>query len=80
MTDPCPPQTHLLPNHGPRYSDSRSIDQCPSRSDPGRLHVAAAAADILRRTGMFNLTDRGEMPVKGNAGPPLLSLYLSPLN
>jgi hypothetical protein len=38
-----------------------------TRSDPGRLHVAEAAAEILRKTGMFKLTDRGEMAVKGMA-------------
>jgi class 3 adenylate cyclase len=36
-----------------------------TRSEPGRLHVAEAAAAILRETGMFSLTDRGEMTVKG---------------
>ena len=36
-----------------------------TRSDPGRLHVAEAAAAILNETGMFQLTDRGEMAVKG---------------
>ena len=36
-----------------------------ARSDPGQLHVAEAAADILRKTGMFMLTDRGEMAVEG---------------
>jgi len=36
-----------------------------TRSDPGRLHVAEAAAAILTETGMFALTDRGEMAVKG---------------
>ena len=30
-----------------------------ARSDPGRLHVAENAANILRETGMFKLTDRG---------------------
>jgi hypothetical protein len=41
-----------------------------SRSEPGRLHVAEAAADILRNTGMFKLTDRGEMAVKGRVPKP----------
>jgi len=36
-----------------------------TRSDPGRLHVAEAAAAILTETGMFQLTDRGSMAVKG---------------
>jgi len=36
-----------------------------TRSDPGRLHVAENAANILRETGMFKLTDRGELVVKG---------------
>ena len=40
-----------------------------SRSEPGRLHVAEAAAHILRDTGMFKLTDRGEMAVKGRVFP-----------
>jgi hypothetical protein len=35
------------------------------RSDPGRLHVTEDVADILRKTKMFKLTDRGEMSVKG---------------
>ena len=35
------------------------------RSDPGRLHVAAAAATILRHSGVCRLTDRGESVVKG---------------
>jgi len=30
--------------------------------------VAEAAAAILNETGMFQLTDRGEMAVKGKAG------------
>ena len=44
-----------------------------TRSDPGRLHVAEAAAEILRKTGMFKLTDRGEMAVKGRACHVLLA-------
>ena len=36
-----------------------------TRSDPGRIHAAEEAAEILKRTGMFRLTDRGEMAVKG---------------
>jgi hypothetical protein len=39
-----------------------------NRSEPGRLHVAEAAAEILRKTGLFKLTDRGEMAIKGGAG------------
>jgi class 3 adenylate cyclase len=36
-----------------------------TRSDPGRLHVAAEAAEILKRSGLFRMTDRGESAVKG---------------
>jgi hypothetical protein len=46
-----------------------------SRSDPGRLHVAEAAAEILRNYRMFTFTDRGEMAVKAGAytRPPFSS-------
>lgn len=36
-----------------------------TRGEPGRLHVAEAAAELLKKTGMFQLVDRGEMAVKG---------------
>ena len=36
-----------------------------TRSEPGRLHVAETAAELLKKSGMFKLTDRGEIAVKG---------------
>jgi len=30
----------------------------------GRVHVAETAAELLRKTGIFKLTERGEMTVK----------------
>jgi len=47
---------HIMP-----YSAARM----ESRGEPGRLHVAETAAEILRKTGIFRLTERGEIEVKG---------------